>query len=94
MGIGEIIVLLVIALIVIPPEKLPDVMRGAGKLMRELRLASNLVMHELTSVADLQSAARETPPQPNRAAAAAAPAPAQPEAGVAKSEDSAPTSQV
>jgi Sec-independent protein translocase protein TatA len=93
-GIGEIIVLLVIALIVIPPEKLPDVMRGAGKLMRELRLASNLVMHELTSVADLQAPPRETPPQPNRAAAAAAPAPAQPDAGVAKSEDSAPTSQV
>ncbi|MBE3604254.1 twin-arginine translocase TatA/TatE family subunit [bacterium] len=90
MGIGEIIVLLVIALIVIPPEKLPDVMRGAGKLMRELRLASNLVMHELTSVADLQAPPRETPPQPNRSSG---PAPAQPEAGAAKAEDSAPASQ-
>jgi Sec-independent protein translocase protein TatA len=87
-GIGEIIVLLVIALIVIPPEKLPDVMRGAGKLMRELRLASNLVMHELTSVADLQAPPRETSPQPNRAAATA-----QSEASAAKPEDSAPASQ-
>ncbi len=91
MGIGEIIVILVIALIVIPPEKLPDVMRGAGKAMRELRLASNLVMHELTSVGDLQTPPREAPPQPNRAGAQ--PAPPRPETSDAKPEDSAPTVQ-
>lgn len=52
MGITEIFVVLVIALIVIPPEKLPEVMRTTGKVLRELRLASNTVVRELTEVVD------------------------------------------
>ena len=52
MGIVEIIVILAVALIVIPPENLPDVMRAAGKVLRELRLASNLVMRELGGALD------------------------------------------
>lgn len=49
MGIFEILLLLAIALIVIPPDDLPQVLRAAGKVMRELRLASNTVMRELSS---------------------------------------------
>lgn len=49
MGFFEILLLLAIALIVIPPDDLPQVMRTAGKLLRELRLASNTVMRELSS---------------------------------------------
>lgn len=49
MGIFEILLLLAIALIVIPPDDLPQVLRTAGKVMRELRLASNTVMRELSS---------------------------------------------
>jgi len=41
-----------IAVIVIPPEKLPEAMRTAGKVLRELRLASNTVVRELTSALD------------------------------------------
>ena len=48
MGIVEILVLLVVALIVIPPERLPEVMRAVGKILRELRLASNTVVRELS----------------------------------------------
>jgi Sec-independent protein translocase protein TatA len=48
----EIIVILVIALIVIPPDNLPDVMRAVGKILRELRLASNMVVRELSGVID------------------------------------------
>jgi Sec-independent protein translocase protein TatA len=48
LGIVEIIVILAVALIVIPPENLPDVMRAAGKILRELRLASNMVVRELS----------------------------------------------
>jgi len=49
LGIFEILLFLIIALIVIPPDDLPQVMRTAGKLMRELRLASNTVMREISS---------------------------------------------
>jgi sec-independent protein translocase protein TatA len=48
----EIALILAIALIVIGPERLPEVMRTVGKVLRELRLASNTVLHELTDVLD------------------------------------------
>jgi hypothetical protein len=49
LGIFEILLFLIIALILIPPDDLPQVMRAAGKVMRELRLASNTVMREISS---------------------------------------------
>jgi len=52
----------VVALILIPPEKLPEVMRTAGKILRELRLASNTVMRELTEFTDDPLAIRRPPP--------------------------------
>jgi Tat protein translocase TatB subunit len=52
LNILEIIVLLAVALIVVGPERLPEVLQMVGKVMRELRLASNTVMRELTEVAD------------------------------------------
>lgn len=61
MGITELIVVLVIALIVIPPDKLPDVMRTLGKVLRELRLASNTVMRELTDVVEDPFSIRQPP---------------------------------
>jgi Sec-independent protein translocase protein TatA len=48
LSIFEILLVLIIALIVIPPEHLPEVMRTVGKMLRELRLASNMVLHELS----------------------------------------------
>jgi sec-independent protein translocase protein TatB len=48
----EVIVLLAIALIVLGPERMPQVVRAAGKIMRELRSASNMVMRELTEGLD------------------------------------------
>ena len=61
MGIVEIIVILAVALIVIPPENLPDVMRATGKVLRELRLASNMVMRELGGALDQQPENRPPP---------------------------------
>ena len=52
MNIFEIVLLLALALIVVGPERLPEVLQMVGKLLRELRLASNTVMRELTEVAD------------------------------------------
>ena len=62
-GFSELLVIGIVALIVIGPERLPEVMRVAGKLMRELRLASNTVLHELTEVLD-EPPAKVQPPTP------------------------------
>jgi len=37
---------------VLGPERMPEVLRTAGKLMRELRAASNTVMRELSEGLD------------------------------------------
>jgi Tat protein translocase TatB subunit len=65
----EIALILAIALIVVGPERLPEVMRTVGKVLRELRLASNTVLHELTEVLDEPQAAPPTkaPPIANAA---------------------------
>ena len=52
MGILEIIILLAVAIIVIPPDDLPAVMQSVGKVLRELRMASNTVMREITGALD------------------------------------------
>ena len=52
MNIFEIVLLLALALIVVGPERLPEVLQMVGKVMRELRMASNTVMRELTEVTE------------------------------------------
>ena len=54
-----------VALIVIPPDNLPDVMRATGKVLRELRLASNMVMREIGGALDQQPPPRNEPPPIN-----------------------------
>jgi hypothetical protein len=63
LGIFEIILFLVIALIVIPPDDLPQVMRAVGKVMRELRLASNTVMREISGAIGEDSPYNLLPPR-------------------------------
>ena len=53
---------LAVALIVIPPENLPDVMRATGKILRALRLASNMVVRELGGALDQPPADQPAPP--------------------------------
>ena len=81
MDLFEIALILAIALIVVGPERLPEVMRTVGKILRELRLASNTVLHELTEVLD-------EPPASAPASKATTPAATQPAAP--KSEPPAP----
>jgi Tat protein translocase TatB subunit len=59
MDLFEIALVLAIALIVLGPERLPEVLRVTAKLLRELRIASNTVMRELTEAID-----EEPPPPP------------------------------
>jgi Sec-independent protein translocase protein TatA len=64
LGIVEIAVLLIVALIVIPPENLPEVARATGKILRELRLASNTVMRELSTIDEPTPMTSPSPPEP------------------------------
>ena len=52
MNILEILLLLAVALIVVGPERLPEVLQTVGKALRELRAASNTVLRELTEVTE------------------------------------------
>ena len=65
-GPGELILILIIALVVLGPGKLPDVAASLGKSVREFRKAAS----------DVQDAARLDAPAPAPAPAAEAPAPA------------------
>ena len=60
MDLFEIVIILAVALIVLGPERLPEVMRTVGKILRELRLASNTVLHELTDVLEEPAPAAPT----------------------------------
>ena len=55
------------ALIVIPPEQLPSVVRTAGKVLRELRSASNELMREISD------SIQEQPPKPAPSATTTSP---------------------
>ena len=61
MDLFEIILILAVALIVLGPERLPEVMRVTGKVLRELRLASNTVLREMTDALDEQPAKMSAP---------------------------------
>jgi Tat protein translocase TatB subunit len=65
----EIVIILAVALIVLGPERLPEVMRTAGKILRELRLASNTVLHELTDVLEEPPASPSAKEPPTTATA-------------------------
>jgi Sec-independent protein translocase protein TatA len=66
LGIVELILFLIVALIVIPPDHLPEVMRSVGKVLRELRLASNTVMRELSGALDESSPPPAVRPDPRK----------------------------
>lgn len=78
MGITELIVVMIVALILIPPEKLPEVTRTVGKILRELRLASNTVMRELTEFTEDPLAIRRPPPAVAQPPRVQAPSPQSP----------------
>jgi Tat protein translocase TatB subunit len=67
LGIFEIIIVLAVALVVIGPERMPEVLRAAGKVLRELRSASNSMMREL------EDALQEEPERARRPDAASEP---------------------
>jgi sec-independent protein translocase protein TatA len=52
LGFGEILVILVIALIVFGPRRLPEMGRSIGRSLREFRRATSEIRSEITSDLD------------------------------------------
>jgi sec-independent protein translocase protein TatA len=65
-GMPELVVIMVIALIVLGPKRLPEVARSLGKAMAEFRRQSSEIMEDFQAQArldeDLDRSRRTTPP--------------------------------
>jgi Tat protein translocase TatB subunit len=74
-GMTELVVILVVALLVLGPRKLPDAARGLGRAMAEFRRASNDLRNSLNvSLDEPEPAIRAPRPTPPVTAAATPPA--------------------
>ena len=69
-GPGELIIILIIALVVLGPGKLPDVAQSLGKSLREFRKAAS----DVTDVAKVDAPAPTAPAAPSAPIVAATPA--------------------
>jgi Tat protein translocase TatB subunit len=83
-GMPELIVILVVALVVLGPKRLPEMARTLGKAMAEFRRQTSDIMEEFQTqtMLDDDTSRRKTAPKPTPAAAttpAQAPSGAAPE---------------
>jgi Tat protein translocase TatB subunit len=90
LGPAEILVILIVALIVFGPKKLPEVGRQVGSAVRELRRMQDSVRSELDSVLHhdpqsqpVESTATRAIEEPDHTQLPPAPAPPDPEDGFA-----------
>jgi Tat protein translocase TatB subunit len=77
-GLPELLVILVVALIVLGPQRLPEVAHALGKALAELRKATSGVTEELRNARvmieeEARAATRPAPPKPPVAAPAPPP---------------------
>jgi sec-independent protein translocase protein TatA len=66
-GMPELIIILVIALIIFGPRKLPELGRSLGRSLKEFKKASNELQHTLDEeirLEDERSTERQRPPEP------------------------------
>ncbi len=78
-GMPELLVILVVALIVLGPKRLPEVARQLGKAMAEFRRQTSDVLEDLQTQAMLEEdAERKKPAEPAAASPVAAAAPSKP----------------
>jgi len=86
-GMPELLVILVVALVVLGPKRLPEVARALGKAMAEFRRQTTDIMDEFQVQAMLEDEPPKHPakpaPTPDTTPAAAAATPAKPESGSA-----------
>jgi Tat protein translocase TatB subunit len=78
-GMPELIVILVVALVVLGPQRLPELARTLGKAMAELRRQTNDVMEEFQLQAMLDDEQPRRPAKPTPPPVP--PTPAKPESG-------------
>jgi len=78
-GMPELIVILVVALVVLGPQRLPELARTLGKAMAELRRQTNDVMEEFQVQAMLDDEPSRRPAKPTPPPVP--PTPAKPESG-------------
>jgi sec-independent protein translocase protein TatA len=72
-GMPELIVIMVIALIIFGPRKLPELGRSLGRSLNEFKRASNELKHTLDEeirVEEQRSTERQAPPETPRPASA------------------------
>lgn len=70
-GMSELLVILVIALIFIGPKRLPEIAKGLGRAINEFRRATDDIKKEVQKVEDLgqkilSDALKEDPPTPKK----------------------------
>ena len=63
LGAGEVIIILVLALIFIGPKKLPELARGLGKSLREFQKAKNELFDELDKKEEQQKQVKQQNPE-------------------------------
>ena len=80
LGTMELVVILVIALIVFGPRKLPELGRSLGKSLGEFKRASNDLRNTLEEEIHVEERTRTAPAPPAPAAPASAPAAPEPAA--------------
>lgn len=79
LGPGEILLILVLALIVFGPGKLPEIGSGLGKAIREFRRASDSITQEFTRELSLEARPQESQPAPVAEESRPAPVAAEPQ---------------
>jgi TatA/E family protein of Tat protein translocase len=62
LGFQEIIIILVVALLIIGPRKLPDMAKSLGKAFREFKHATDDIKQNF----DLDALTKEEPPTPSK----------------------------
>lgn len=76
MSFSHLVILGIILIIVIPPEKLPEVMRNIGRMFNDLRRSTSGVFDELKKEAEFKPSdflLKPQPPQPSSPPVAQAP---------------------
>ena len=73
LGFTEILVILVVALLVFGPDKLPELARNLGKALTEFRRASNDLRRSVLEASEEPRIAKPAPPATSEAPAASPP---------------------
>ena len=75
LGIQEILIILVVALVVIGPKKLPELAKGLGRAVREFKRATDDIKHNFdidedldipASINSVHSAKQQDTPEPEK----------------------------